>query len=116
MNLQMTAHICGASRYEFKDDSGEVRKGATVVMLSETDSTDADRVGMAFSEAQASFDIVDKIRSLGATFPCNVDCECEMRTVKSRGGKTVPTMFITGVSLPPGAAGRHQQAQAQAKA
>lgn len=109
MNMQMTAHVCGATRYDF-----EGRKGATVIMLSEMDGSDNDRVGLAFSEASASFGVVDQIRDLNVTLPCNLDCEVEMRTVRNRQGKTLPTMYITSVKLPIGAAGRHQQTKADA--
>lgn len=114
--MQLTAHICGASRYEF-EDQGQVRKGASLILLSDVNADDENRVGMQFSEATAEFEVIDQLRDLGLTYPCNVDCEIDMRTVKAGNGKTRPTMHITAVRLPPGAAGRHQQAKAdQAKA
>lgn len=109
MNMQLTAHVCGATRYEY-----EGRKGATVIMLSDMNASDENRVGMQFSEATAEFEVIDQIRDLGVSFPCNIDCEVEMRTVRDRGGRTRPTMHVFAVRLPPGAAGRHQQAKAEA--
>jgi len=91
MNINMTADVIQASRYDMDGN-----KGGTIITTQKSDGTNPDRVGMELMKLGCDYAVIDQLRD-------HLPCKCEIVAQPTQGAGQ--KMAFKVVSIKPVASG-----------